>query len=558
MKNYYKILGVESTAEQEIIDEVYNRLKAFGVLDDKIVEAYAVIGNVEERKIYDAKRYANEEEKARKKEEKARIKEERANELAIASENNEPTMTRTDDRKTEEAKKEDLPEVDFRYAGKVVAFLSMALGLVFILSMLLSSLPEDEKSTDIATPEEAIQPEVVTKQKVESKPKEEEVIEESEVEEEIFYVSPNNYSHKSGYIDIINTVGQESITIGYINNQGLNIRTGPKSSFSKIGMLDVDDVVVVFGEYEGWYDIGLVSDKDELYGWVYKGYLDVYEYNHVTEITSDFLANDTKEEKKADTHVDNETTSKSETKKQTSTIEETVEKASTSDSTVSDDVYDNTVSSDIYEDVPVNQETKKEPTILSYFTIGSTKEEVQVAMGSPDAVQEYPSIGDVWSYGNSRIDFTSAGYVEGYSNRSSNLKVSLGDAKTNHYFSIGSTKQEVVYAMGTPNEIEAYPSIGDVWSYGNSRIDFTSAGYVEGYSNRSSNLKVSLGDAKTNHYFSIGSTKQEVVYAMGTPNEIEAYPSIGDVWSYGNSRIDFTSAGYVESYNNQSGNLKIQ
>ncbi|MDB5056173.1 MAG: hypothetical protein JWM44_4223 [Bacilli bacterium] len=54
-------------------------------------------------------------------------------------------------------------------------------------------------------------------------------------------------------------------------------------------------------------------------------------------------------------------------------------------------------------------------------------------------------------------------------------------------------------------------------------------------------------------YFTIGSTKDQVRKAMGTPTAIG-----GSVWNYGFSRVYFDNNDKVESYDDNSGNLKVK
>lgn len=107
------------------------------------------------------------------------------------------------------------------------------------------------------------------------------------------------------------------------------------------------------------------------------------------------------------------------------------------------------------------------PDSKTYFTIGSTKNEVEALQGTPDRI-----IGDTWFYDASQIAF-SKGRVVGYSNNSGNLHVKLlpktdvTHIETKGYFAIGSTKDEVIALQGTPSGI-----IGNIWIYGLSQIKF--------------------------------------------------------------------------------------
>jgi hypothetical protein len=189
---------------------------------------------------------------------------------------------------------------------------------------------------------------------------------------------------------------------------------------------------------------------------------------------------------------------------------------------------------------PQSKETKK----LSYFTLGSTEEEVKTVMGPPSSVNY-----GMWSYEFSNVDFAN-GKVIGWSNISNNLKVSIGSKKKDApLLTLGSTAQQVVDAMGTPSSI-----IYGTWGYEFSNIDFDSNGKVNGWSNISKNLKIFIGNKKPDAPpFTIGSSKQDVIDAMGTPSSI-----IYGTWGYEFSNIDFDSNGKVSGWSNISNNLKIK
>lgn len=100
-------------------------------------------------------------------------------------------------------------------------------------------------------------------------------------------------------------------------------------------------------------------------------------------------------------------------------------------------------------------------------------------MGTPDSI-----IGNMWGYGYSTVTF-SDGKVSGWSDNSNNLKANIEKSGSNvSTFTIGSSVQDVVDAMGTPDSI-----IGNMWGYEYSTVTF-SDGKVSGWSNNSNNLKL--------------------------------------------------------------------
>ena len=179
-----------------------------------------------------------------------------------------------------------------------------------------------------------------------------------------------------------------------------------------------------------------------------------------------------------------------------------------------------------------------------YITIGFTKEEVKSIMGTPDSLSSYS-----WWYGLSSISFDHNGKVDGWSDISGNLKVSIGKRDENPSpITIGSTEEDVVKTMGTPDSLSSYS-----WWYELSYVSFDQNGKVDGWSNISGNLNVSIGKRDDNPSpFTVGSTKEDVLKAMGTPDSLSPYS-----WWYGLSYVSFDQNGKVDGWSNISGNLLI-
>jgi len=184
----------------------------------------------------------------------------------------------------------------------------------------------------------------------------------------------------------------------------------------------------------------------------------------------------------------------------------------------------------------------------NHFTLGSSKEAVKKVMGTPTSIISDSS----WLYGLSSVSFNSKGTVDGWSDIEDNLKVSIGTKKANSPpFALWSNKQAVVDTMGTPTSI-----ISDLsWLYGLSSVSFNSKGTVGGWSDIEDNLKVSIGTKKANSPpFTLGSNKQAVVYAMGTPTSIISDSS----WLYGLSSVSFSSKGTVDGWSDIEKNLNCK
>ena len=115
--------------------------------------------------------------------------------------------------------------------------------------------------------------------------------------------------------------------------------------------------------------------------------------------------------------------------------------------------------------------------------------------------------------------------------------------------SLGSEEEHVRSVMGTPDSITAH-----IWHYGPSFITFDREGNVDGWNDRTNFLPVDLGMKKPNAPgIQIGSTMDDVVDAMGTPDSIIAH-----MWHYGPSFITFDREGNVDGWNDRSGVLKTE
>jgi serine/threonine protein kinase len=132
-----------------------------------------------------------------------------------------------------------------------------------------------------------------------------------------------------------------------------------------------------------------------------------------------------------------------------------------------------------------------------------------------------------------------------------------------YYFTLGSSKEEVLAIQGTPTSIISGGGfIGDTWSYGFSSVSFTKDGAVKGYSNISGNLHVTIETTHAENggsYFTLGSSKEKVLAIQGTPTSIISGEGfIGDTWSYDFSSVSFTKDGAVKGYSNISDNLHVR
>jgi curved DNA-binding protein CbpA len=178
----------------------------------------------------------------------------------------------------------------------------------------------------------------------------------------------------------------------------------------------------------------------------------------------------------------------------------------------------------------------------NFFSIGSSQEEVLAIQGPPDKI-----LGLAWIYGDSTVTMYN-GKVDSFVNKG-NLKVKDETIKTLKvaplskyslgYFTLGSTKDEVLAVQGTPTQIGEYR-----WWYSTSSVDFEKGRVVGWNSSILDPLKVKMiptsSTVVNRDYFTLGSTKDEVLAVQGTPTQIGEYR-----WWYGTSSVDFEKGRVV-------------
>lgn len=190
------------------------------------------------------------------------------------------------------------------------------------------------------------------------------------------------------------------------------------------------------------------------------------------------------------------------------------------------------------------------------FTLGSSEKDVLRVQGPPDKAG-----GGRWSYGLSEVRFQD-GRVTGYDNFDGRLRVALvpsagsgrSGAAAANYFTLGSTKDDVLRVQGTPTGVR-----GAVWHYGFSSVRF-SEDRVVSYDNSFGNLKVRLVPSReylekaggtAPSFFTVGSSADEVLAVQGTPTSIR-----GNMWFYDFSDVLFRD-GRVGWVNDPGGRLRF-
>ncbi|MBZ4656006.1 MAG: hypothetical protein JG759_554 [Thermoanaerobacter sp.] len=317
----------------------------------------------------------------------------------------------------------------------------------------------------------------------------------------------NYFNSKFNYIDLTTQIKDDEMLVGFCTINSLNIRENPNTSANIITEISPNDLLIVFGETNGWYYVFVDTKEYKGEGWTSSKYVDLTVVNTITN--------------------------------KYNLIRKAADNSSTTPST-----SPRTNSQEATNTNPViNSQQVQQPTMTTFITLGSTESDVKRIMGSPSSI-----IGDTWSYGLSNIYFEN-GKVNGWSIIDKQLKVSLGGkVQGASPIMLGSSITDVINAMGTPTSI-----IGNTWSYGLSNIYFEN-GKVSGWSIIDRKLNVFMGNKKDNATpFSKGSNMQDVINAMGTPTSI-----IGNTWGYGLSSVYFDNDGIVTGWSVIDNQLKVR
>ncbi len=184
----------------------------------------------------------------------------------------------------------------------------------------------------------------------------------------------------------------------------------------------------------------------------------------------------------------------------------------------------------------------------AFFTLGSTASEVLSIQGDPSRVQ-----GQIWTYGLSEIQFRN-GRVSRFDNFDGSLRVRMQpevseDREIPANITIGSSEEEVLLVQGTPTRVE-----DNRWFYGFAELVFKN-GRVAEYDNYFGRLKMSIlpsiHSEPPGHFFTIGSTPDEVLDAQGTPTSIH-----GNRWSFDFAIVSFRD-GKVQTVTNADETLRF-
>ncbi len=354
----------------------------------------------------------------------------------------------------------------------------------------------------------------------------------------------NKHSTLPGYVDYYKEFSNTKFLFGSIITQDASFLSDLETKQIIDCQLKSDDVLAVIGEIDGYYDvIVLSSDGSSQNFWVNVNDIDTYWYD---SISNSYIPFKVRSNNGYSADTDKKTSEPQIDTKQTDEPQNS-----------------NQITSDIQTDKQSIDEllNDKQITTGNYITIGSNKDTVKKIMGNPENIAQYTALDqEDWSYEYSTITFNNQGLVKGWDDNSNNLIVYMGDKVKGTVFEIGSSKADVIKAMGTPNGIVGYPALDqEDWSYKYSTVTFNNQGLVKGWDDTSNNLSIHMGKKVQGAMFKIGSSKADVIKAMGTPDGIVGYPALDqEDWRYEYSTVTFNNQGLVKGWDDTSDNLNIE
>ncbi|MDZ4698230.1 MAG: J domain-containing protein [Rhodothermales bacterium] len=183
-----------------------------------------------------------------------------------------------------------------------------------------------------------------------------------------------------------------------------------------------------------------------------------------------------------------------------------------------------------------------------FFTVGSTRDEIISIHGTPD---RYGEDGREMMYGKSRITFERGRVINWHQTNENPLNARLlpGSRTSATYFTLRSTKDEVVAAQGSPDSFNE-----NTLHYGYSTISFRDGRVVGWHQSPSNPLNVILEPSRptSSISFAVGSTRDEVIAAQGTPDQYT-----DRMLKYGHSTISFENERVVSFYESATSPLKV-
>jgi hypothetical protein len=136
---------------------------------------------------------------------------------------------------------------------------------------------------------------------------------------------------------------------------------------------------------------------------------------------------------------------------------------------------------------------ERSQTQNSFWTLGSSREEVFRVQGTPTQISQLETSGrEILYYGSSSVELQNGSVTE-YNNLENNLRVFIEAPATqdaDSSWGLGSNREEVFRVQGTPTQVVQYDTLcKEVLHYGSSTVELR-RGIVDGYHNLGNILKV--------------------------------------------------------------------
>ena len=179
--------------------------------------------------------------------------------------------------------------------------------------------------------------------------------------------------------------------------------------------------------------------------------------------------------------------------------------------------------------------TPSSPT-RDFFTVGSTKDEALAVQGTPSQFDD-----SAFHFGTSDVFFEN-GRVKSWYDGFPKLRAKLfptSQVERREFFTVGSTKDEVLAVQGTPSQFN-----DSAYHYGTSDVFFEKdrvKSWYDGFPKLKAKLLPSA-QVERRDFFTIGSTKDEVLAVQGTPSQFT-----DSAFHYGTSDV-FFEKGRVKSW----------
>lgn len=191
------------------------------------------------------------------------------------------------------------------------------------------------------------------------------------------------------------------------------------------------------------------------------------------------------------------------------------------------------------------------------FTLGDGFERVKMSMGDPDKAANTGSF-ERWYYGSSFIDISDERGVFAWHKGDTELKAFLGYKVKDSVFRLGSDRDTVAKANGTPDTIEHAVFCDTRMYYGTSYVEFDERLKVVGWYVGNTKLNIEKNSATAGYSFAIGSKDTDLLKAMGTPDGI-SYEGTKSKWYYGDSYVEIhMSNNEIIHYREKSVPLKVK